>query len=542
MAVDVIVVGSGFGGAWAARELAENGLKVKIFESGPRFNPDTDFKENVIEMWGVFGWKGQRVKVGQGVGGMSTGVGGSSLDYYGMSPPPQNFTIDQWHPAVRSDMFSTSVDPFTGYYVPIRFFDWIDKRVPIDTRQDRLISCAAQKAIEAASALGYTAGRMPAPMLPPKYDRVDENGYPLEGCVGCGHCPLGCRRPLHMPLHAKAKRTMQVAGVAIAEMYGCEVVPDAHVTRITRDGSGAANGVEYKLKGDPATYSEGAPVVFLAGGAIESVRLYLNSGLPEPNPAYPQVGHWLTDHQETRVLSILDDIVTYPLAGNIPGAFVTNPAGQEEDGVLEYASGAFPMMGVDMLIYRPQPDPDNLRQPRPGGPVIWGQELKEMASLFTHAVGAGTQTNDESIYENFITVSDSVADEYGPVAEIHYEPTPLTMQRHERQTYRMVDIAREMGGPNVKMSITFPGGTGSHPLSTLRMGESSQNSVCDLYHECWTVPRLYVSDAACIPNTLGGSNPARTITAFSSRAAYYAMKKYFPAKWENSTWKRQWEE
>ena len=34
MAVDVIVVGSGFGGAWAARELAENGLKVKIFEAG----------------------------------------------------------------------------------------------------------------------------------------------------------------------------------------------------------------------------------------------------------------------------------------------------------------------------------------------------------------------------------------------------------------------------------------------------------------------------------------------------------------------------
>ena len=100
MAVDVIVIGSGFGGAWAARELAENGLKVKIFEAGPRFNPDTDFKENVIEMWGVFGWKGRRVKVGQGISNMSTGVGGTSLDYYGMSPQPQNFSIDQWHPVI----------------------------------------------------------------------------------------------------------------------------------------------------------------------------------------------------------------------------------------------------------------------------------------------------------------------------------------------------------------------------------------------------------------------------------------------------------
>ncbi len=290
MAVDVIVIGSGPGGAWVARDLAESGLKVKVFEAGPRHNPDTDFKEDVIEMWGFFGWKGQRVTAGQGVGGMSTGVGGSTLDYWGMSPQPQNFAIDEWPSVLRDDMFGTAVDPFTGYYVPIKFYDWIDNRVPIDKRQDRPISCGAQLCIKAASELGYTAGRCPAAMLPPKYERVDEKGYPLEGCVGCAHCTIGCRRPRNMPLHAKAKRTMQVAAIAFAEMYDCEVIPNAHVTRITTDGSGAANGVEYKIKGDPATYSETAHVVFLGGGAIESPRLYLNSGLPEPNPGYPSGG------------------------------------------------------------------------------------------------------------------------------------------------------------------------------------------------------------------------------------------------------------
>ena len=50
MAVDVIIIGSGPGGAWVARDLAESGLKVKVFEAGPRHNPDTDFKEDVIEI------------------------------------------------------------------------------------------------------------------------------------------------------------------------------------------------------------------------------------------------------------------------------------------------------------------------------------------------------------------------------------------------------------------------------------------------------------------------------------------------------------
>ena len=81
-----------------------------------------------------------------------------------------------------------------------------------------------------------------------------------------------------------------------------------------------------------------------------------------------------------------------------------------------------------------------------------------------------------------------------------------------------------------------PGGSGSHPMSTLRMGDSPTNSVCDYNNECWTVPRLYVCDASCLPNGLGGSNPARTINAFASRAAYYAMQKHFPAKWAGRVW------
>jgi choline dehydrogenase-like flavoprotein len=110
------------------------------------------------------------------------------------------------------------------------------------------------------------------------------------------------------------------------------------------------------------------------------------------------------------------------------------------------------------------------------------------------------------------------------------------MERHERQTARKVDICRQAGGSNVEIVVNYPGGTGSHPLGTLRMGDTQASSVCDLHQECWTVPGLYVCDASALPNGIGGSNPARTINAFASRAAYYAMQKFFPAKWASRTW------
>ncbi len=153
-----------------------------------------------------------------------------------------------------------------------------------------------------------------------------------------------------------------------------------------------------------------------------------------------------------------------------------------------------------------------------------------MMGRFKHATGMGTQTNDEMIYANKITVSDTVADEYGPVAEIHYEQTALTMERHERQTARKVDFARQAGGPNVEIIMNYPGGSGSHPMSTLQMGDSATHSVCDLNHECWTVPRLYVCDASCLPNGLGGSNPARTINAFASRCCLLRHAEVFPGE------------
>ena len=45
---DAIIVGSGATGGWAAKELAEAGLRVAVVEAGRNLDPGRDFTEHVM--------------------------------------------------------------------------------------------------------------------------------------------------------------------------------------------------------------------------------------------------------------------------------------------------------------------------------------------------------------------------------------------------------------------------------------------------------------------------------------------------------------
>ncbi len=44
---DVIVVGSGMSGGWAAKELCELGARVLVLEAGPMIVPERDYAEHL---------------------------------------------------------------------------------------------------------------------------------------------------------------------------------------------------------------------------------------------------------------------------------------------------------------------------------------------------------------------------------------------------------------------------------------------------------------------------------------------------------------
>lgn len=102
--VDVIVVGSGFGGSVAALRLADKGYAVRVYEAGRRF-ADSDFARTswdlrrylwapALKCFGV-----QRIHRLRDVMILAgAGVGGGSLNYANTLyvPPPAFFEDPQW--------------------------------------------------------------------------------------------------------------------------------------------------------------------------------------------------------------------------------------------------------------------------------------------------------------------------------------------------------------------------------------------------------------------------------------------------------------
>src|SRR5687768_14888266 len=84
---DVIVIGSGFGGAVTSCRLAESGMRVLVLERGRRWGPDT-FPRKPGDPWvwdqahpeRKHGWLDFRLQRGVSVA-QGAGVGGGSLIY-----------------------------------------------------------------------------------------------------------------------------------------------------------------------------------------------------------------------------------------------------------------------------------------------------------------------------------------------------------------------------------------------------------------------------------------------------------------------------
>ena len=113
---DVIVIGSGFGGAVSACRLAEKGMKVLILERGRRWDPK-DYPRKPGDAW-VFdsdephkqnGWLDLRF-LDDMIVAQCAGVGGGSLIYANVSVEPKKELFDKGWPA------EITLDELKPYY------------------------------------------------------------------------------------------------------------------------------------------------------------------------------------------------------------------------------------------------------------------------------------------------------------------------------------------------------------------------------------------------------------------------------------------
>ena len=233
------------------------------------------------------------------------------------------------------------------------------------------------------------------------------------------------------------------------------MLPDSFAVRVETDGANAT-GVTWRNTRTGVSTTEQAKVVVLAAGPVETPRLWLNSGLPNPND---QVGRGLTDHY---LDYLVGRFTTYTGSSKGPtsAARLDFPGfgGLEQAGVSPGLQGQA-LTSSDSGIAGFY---DN------GGPVgAWGadavgrlvgESLKRFMSNVDRLIGVALITDDDVLPQNRVTLSTVMApDAHGPIARLEIrQRSPRTLKNREYLAARAVELLRAAGAREV-VRVNFPG-------------------------------------------------------------------------------------
>jgi len=558
---DVIVVGAGGGGPVVAKELAARGLDVLLLEAGPEFarsEREWSHLENEANnpAIGIFRFgPGDRTKppwardLPQNCFLWQTaGVGGSTLHYFANSPRAMpgvfaGYALDDSGSYDRVHAF-----PF-GYDELIPYYEWVEHTLPVQTaamgtKEEQFLRAAARLGLPVQTSKDVTrASFRPQEnaILQPEGTAGRTNdrkklAYPrARGCTFCGYCPQGCFEPLGSPRNLRAKRSTHTSYVPMgltadrwARGKAVTLLADAFAVRIESRRQGdtlSAGGVTWRNVRTGESSTEEAKVVVLAAGALETPRLWLNSGLPNPNG---QVGRGLTDHYLDYVVGRLTSY-TGSSKGPTSAARVDFPGfgGLEQAGVSPgLQAQALTSSGSGIAGFYDNGAVAGAQGADTVGRLV-GEQLKRFLGDVDRLIGIAVITDDDVLPENRVILSRTTSpDAHGPIARLEIRGRTERSQRNrEFLAGQAVALLRAAGAREV-VRANFPGLL-LHLHSTMRMGTSDKDSVLDADAEARWVKGLFVADNSALANALGGPNPTLTTQALATRTAEKIFVRYF---------------
>jgi len=281
---DVVVIGSGAGGAVAAARLAEAGRDVILLERG-RAVQASDFSEREHEIGAdLFADRGLRTTDDQAftlLQGAALG-GGTTVNWMLMLRTPDH-VLQEW-----ADEHGT--EGMTAGDLG-KVFDRVEGETHATVVPDDAHNPPNRMLIAGARALGW---------------HVESARINARGCVRAGTCSLGCRY--------RAKQSALEVYLPRAIAAAARVISDAAVERIvvTARDTGRGKPPQKRVHARAQSGAEllvDAAVVVLAAGAVETPLILQRSGLGGGG-----VGRFLRLHPTTSVLTRMPN-ETYPLAG-----------------------------------------------------------------------------------------------------------------------------------------------------------------------------------------------------------------------------------
>ncbi|NUN12447.1 MAG: GMC family oxidoreductase [Myxococcales bacterium] len=474
--VDVVVVGSGAGGAVVAHTLASRGQAVLILESGGWFKR-TDFG----------GWPWERslsmmrhyLTLGNGAILIPTGdtVGGSTTVNSGTCFRTPEAVLRRW----RFEHGLTDLDPESLQ----PHFERVETRLGVAPSDRKALGQVAQVIARGAETLGWNC----APLL-----------RNAPGCDGQGVCCFGCP--------TDAKRSTNVSYIPAAMEAGGQLIYHARVEEILVAG-GRAVGVVARAGGASGHRLRVlARAVVLACGSLATPALLLKQGLANRSG---QVGKNLTVHPAMNAWGRFD----HPVDGwkGVPqGVGVDTFCDQG----IRFEGGSVPL---DIAAVT------NLRIG-----AAWTRFVEEFRYYATFGFMIADSSRGRLVLGSggrprihyYINEADRRRFVLGQslLAKLFLAAGAGEVQLAIRGASPVYDIAgaerlrRETEGRFGAHRLEL---AGFHPLGTCRMGADPSRSVVDANHECHDISGLYVVDGAAVPGPLG-VNPQVTIMALAERA------------------------
>jgi choline dehydrogenase-like flavoprotein len=561
---DVIVIGAGGGGPVVAKELAARGLDVLVLEAGPWYrDPENEWSRfendanNPLDGYFRYGPSDRFEKPAwfretpqNSFLWQLSGVGGTTQHYYGNCPRAQPGVFAGYDGPDSAAYDVAHRFPFT-YDELIPYYRWVEATLPVQTAA---MGTKEELFFEGAQGIGLPVNTTKD--ITQNSFRPQENAilqpqgtagktsdsskltFPqAQGCTFCGYCFQGCVEPRRAPRNLKAKRSTDnsyapMALTADAWAPGGKAVtliPDAYVDEILHETNGSstvATGVRWHDTNTGEAHTATAKVIVMAGGCTEDPRLYLNSGLPNPND---WVGRGYTDHFFDWVIGVFDEYTgSSKGVGSSARCDFPGHGGLENVG-LPPALQAFSMAFSDSGI---QGHYDNGR----GFTGAWdgksgrvpGDELKEMLADVDKLLNVLVITDDDVEEQNRVVRSSLPGDEQGPIPKVIFKSRQRSARTQANREYCADQAARLLraAGARRVIRLDWPPLI-LHVQSTMRMGSDPADSVLDANAETRFVERLFVSSNSALANCLGGPNPTLTNQALATRTAEKILGKYF---------------
>ncbi len=487
-AADIIIIGSGMGGATLAAALAPTGRRILILERGTRLEHTPEARDEVA----IFG-RGRFRPDEQW------------LDGEGQPFNPGNY----YHAGGNSKFYGAVLMRYRAEdFRPLRHLGGTTPGWPFGYDEIEPFYQAAENLYQVRGTLGEDpteprhSGDYNFPPVPDEPAIVDLRRRLARAGVHPSSLPLGVdidrwlahgRTPWDaFPDTCGGKMDAETVGLAHALQFpNVRLQTGARVTRLIAGAEGRIAAIEVARDGRQERLE--APVIALCAGAVMSAALLLGSA----DGAHPaglanrsdQVGRNFMNHNLSAVLGI------HPWRRNDS---IYQKTIQINDFYLTGGPGGAPLGNVQMLG-------------KISGPILASDTpipLPVAKWIARHAVDILAMSEDLPNPESRVSLRDG---------QIVLDWKRSNWEAHLALVARVKTVLRRAGYPIV-LSRAFDRRTPSHQCGTARMGADPRASVVDAMCRSHDHPNLFVVDASVLP-TSAAVNPALTIAALALRTA-----------------------